>query len=69
MSLQVYKIEFSPLSPNERKELFDRINRFSYTGLKFSPDLQSGEFTMDELYSFEFLEIPENCHLTQILQV
>ncbi len=67
MSLQLYNIDFHNLSSDKRRELFDRINRFSHNGLHFNPDFQSGRFSMDEPYDINLLEIPEGCHLTRIL--
>lgn len=67
MSLHQYEIDFSSLSIDERKSIIHKIEQVSHDGLHWKQGLQSAVFSVETNRDINFLNIPEACHLTQIL--
>ena len=70
MSLYKYKVDFSALTPEEKSDLFSRIEDKSYNGFFFDPVSQSGSFFVydDNLDLLTQMANPAVCHLTRIYQ-
>lgn len=66
MSLRQYEIDFSSLSPDERKSVMHKINQISYNGFHWKQGFQSAVFSVETDRGIDFLNIPEECHLTRI---
>lgn len=67
MSLHRYKIEFATLTTDEKRNLIDKIETHSFSGLFWNTNFQSGEFLMEEPYNLNLLHVPNSCNLTRIL--
>ena len=66
MSLINYEISLSGLSPEERSEIMDRIDRISWTGFKIMPGLQAGQFDLNDWEDPAVLNLPAQCHLRRV---
>lgn len=66
MALHQYEIDFSPLSSDERTDLIERIENFSFNGLHWKQGFQSAVFFIDETSNVSFLNIPAVCRLTRV---
>jgi len=66
MALHLYAINFATLTPDEKRKLFDNINKFSFNGLHLNPDLINGEFSMQEPYNLNLLCIPKSCTVNRL---
>lgn len=66
MSLHQYKIDFSPLSLDEKNVLVKRIEDCSFNDLHWKQDLQTAVFSVDEKFDVNFLDVPAVCHLSRV---
>ena len=66
MSLNLFRIDLSQLSPIEKNDLIKRIGDNSYMG----PDLVHGtnyaEFFLEKRFDVNTLNIPDKCNLTHL---
>ena len=64
MSLIHYHVDLSSLDMQERKHIFDLIDKFAFTGPDFVPGLSVIEFTLDEKENLDtIVKIPASCQV------
>lgn len=68
MSLHKYGLTFSQLTPSERADLIDRLEKMSWNGLFWDSDFQNAQFFIDEKDDPASLNVPASCHLTRLYQ-
>lgn len=67
MSLHKYQIDFSSLTPDEFKNLHDKLDPKTNSGLSCNPQTKLAQFLVDEsIDPSHLVEIPDCCHLTRI---
>lgn len=66
MSLLLYRLDYSKLSPDEADTLFQHIEDVSFNGFHVDPYSKIGEFFLDESVDVATLRIPDSCHLRHL---
>lgn len=66
MSLVRYRIQYQPLSADERAKLIEQIETVSDSGFLLSSDFRSGEFLLNSEDELSLINIPDGCLLTKL---
>lgn len=61
MRLIHYEVDFSQLTPDERSDAEEALDKFSYCGLAFKPGFKVAQFFADERSDINFVELPPAC--------
>nr|DAW23502.1 MAG TPA: hypothetical protein [Caudoviricetes sp.] len=64
MSLDVYHVDLSALSANERASVMECIEHNSFNGLHLYSDFKSGIFEVNKGFDIKQLNLPVACHVT-----
>ena len=63
---QICKIDFSPLSLDEKAALSERIENISFNGLHWKQGFQSAIFFVEEDFDISCLNVPAGCRLSRL---
>ena len=66
MALHLYEIDLSPLSPDEKTALCERIETVAFNGIHWNPLLQTIVFSVYTNCDISLLKIPACCRLSRL---